>query len=80
MCDSQQGWVLKEALKPVITSMASDGIVSILIDKKEYIYAIDTGHYSYIKGLFNFMPWKGVNFLKDNCRWGGKGVMPEPLK
>lgn len=55
-------------MKPQIVSMINDGEVQILIRGIMYHYIIDSAHFSYVRLLFKHVPFKGLNFCKNNCR------------
>lgn len=49
-----------------ILSMASDGIIAVLINKKRYTYSIDTALFPKVKKLSKYKNGECLNFIKNN--------------
>jgi len=64
-------------MKPQILSMVNDGEIQILIGDAVYHYLIDSADFEHIRSLFDYTPFKGLNFCKDNCREWWKEVSNE---
>ena len=65
---------MREAI--MISSMSSDGEVSVLIGDKYYTYyGVDTALYDKIRRLERYTPWKSLRVIKNSAKSFEKEVV-----
>lgn len=52
---------------PILTSISSDGTVTISINQVGYTYHLDAGFIPEIQRLFEHKPWSGLNLTKKKA-------------